>query len=111
MTGNVPSAEPDPQQLHLSDDSEEKVEDGEEEEKATTEDNPMHNGMPTMTSFHSMNINSPQNQANTEYQLSAENQDWLDRQTPKEMKVPRVLNGIVSSSKLFRAAHKIYKEE
>ena len=52
MTGNVPLAEPDPQQLHLSDESEE-----EEEEKPKAEDIPMHIAMPTMMSSHSMNMN------------------------------------------------------
>ena len=113
MTGNVPLVEPEPQQLHLSDESDEEEEEYEEEEyeEETVEDDPRPTVMPTMTSSHSMTMNSPQNQAGTVYQLTAEQLDWLDKQSPKETRAPRLLHGIISDWKVFRAAHTIYKEE
>ena len=67
--------------------------------------------MPTFMSSHFISINSPHTQASIQYQLTAEQQDWFDRQTPKEVKAPRLLRCIVCSWKLFRGAYKIYKEK
>ena len=43
--------------------------------------------------------------------MPADQQNWFDKQTAKERNAPRLLNGIISKWKIFRAAHKVYKEE
>ena len=109
MTGHEPSAEPAPQQLNLSEESEEEEdeEDEEEEEEATAAVDPTQN----VPSSPNMNLDLPQNQASHPYKIPADQLNWFEKQTPKEIKAPRLLNGIKSKWKIFSSAHKIYKEE
>ena len=103
MTGQEPSSEPDPQQLHLSDESEEEYEEDEEEESEVEVDTAKNT--PLVTNSPPMRIKS------SRYHLPAEQQDWFDKHFEIDKKPPRLENGIVTKWKLFRAAHKIYREE
>ena len=89
------SAEPSPQQLHLSDESEEGEEgdEGAEAEVATAEDQYVQPQLP---------ISSPMRKKSHRYQLPAEQLDWLNKQT-EEKQASSLENGNQSNWTVFRA--------
>ena len=52
-----------------------------------------------------------QHSANNQIQMSAEQQNWFEKQTDKEKRRPTLKNGIVSSWRTFLADYLIYNEE
>ena len=83
---NIPSTEPTPQHLHLSDESEEGEEEdmGAEAEVATAGDQHV---LPLLQ------ISSPMRKKSQRYQLPAEQLDWFDKHSAKEERAPRFENG------------------
>ena len=81
------------------------------EEEVKSGDNPGNLGLPTIQPSNSLSLQMSQHSANNQIQMSAEQQNWFEKQTDKEKRRPTLKNGIVSSWRTFLADYLIYKAE